>query len=73
MLDRRLGTQQFAVIGFAVGFLMGTTGLIVLARKLTPPARGKPLEWEDAATTDPSENGQDGAKERENSLRDPEN
>ena len=39
-LDRQLGTSIFALLGFGLGLLLGTTGLLVLARHLTPTARG---------------------------------
>jgi hypothetical protein len=46
-LDKRWGTTLLAPVGFGLGLVLGTTGLIVLAKKLTPPAGGKPLPWDD--------------------------
>ena len=46
-LDKRFGTNFLALIGFAFGRLLGTTGLIVLAKRFTPPAGGEPLAWDD--------------------------
>jgi hypothetical protein len=45
--DQRLGTSFLAVTGFAAGLVLGTVGLIILAKRFTPPARGKPLAWDD--------------------------
>lgn len=47
-LDKRWGTTFLAPLGFGLGLLLGTMGLIVLAKKLTPPARGTPLPWDDS-------------------------
>lgn len=49
-IDKRLGTQIFAPIGFGLGLLFGTTALVVLARKFTPAAGGTPLPWPDEKT-----------------------
>jgi hypothetical protein len=46
-LDRRFGTNFLAATGFIGGLVLGTAGLIVLAQKFTPPARGQALPWED--------------------------
>jgi len=46
-LDRRLGTQFLTPIGFVLGTVLATFILILLARKLTPPARGDPLPFDD--------------------------
>ncbi len=45
--DQRYGTSFLAMTGFGVGLVLGTVGLIVLAKRFTPPARGKPLAWDD--------------------------
>lgn len=47
MLDRRLGTTFLAPIGFGLGLTAGTAGLLVLVKRFSPPARGKPLPWDD--------------------------
>jgi|LakMenEpi03Aug12_release.lakeMendotaPanAssembly.Ray.scaffolds.fasta_scaffold06703_5 hypothetical protein len=45
--DRRYGTSFLALTGFGVGLVLGTVGLLVLAKRFTPRARGKPLAWDD--------------------------
>jgi hypothetical protein len=47
-LDRRWGTTFLAPVGFGLGLLLGTAGLIILAKKLTPTARGNPLPWDES-------------------------
>ncbi len=47
-IDRRFGMRLWTPIGLVVGFVLGTGLLLILARKLTPPARGKPIPFEDA-------------------------
>lgn len=53
-LDRRWEKSFLSPLGFGLGLIMGTVGLIVLARRLTPPAGGKPLidEPVDVATAE---------------------
>lgn len=46
-LDRRWGTSLCTPAGFLIGMVLATTALIVIAQKLTPPARGKPLPFDD--------------------------
>lgn len=53
MLDRRFGTSFFALLGFLLGLVVGTTGLVVLAKRFSPQARGKPLAWEDDDSEEP--------------------
>ncbi|MEC8556017.1 MAG: hypothetical protein VXZ82_13495 [Planctomycetota bacterium] len=45
-LDRRLRTNYLALVGLGVGVTLGTYILILLAKRLTPPARGAPLSDE---------------------------
>lgn len=47
-LDRRWGTSLCTPAGFLIGMVLATTALIVIAQKLTPPARGKPLPFDDS-------------------------
>ena len=47
MLDKRFGTTFLAPCGFGLGLIAGTTGLIILGRLYTPPARGNPLPWQE--------------------------
>lgn len=65
-LDHRWGSSFFTPAGFLLGMALATTALIVIAQKLTPPARGKPLAEDDvdvpsdhADTGDPNP-GRDG-------------
>ncbi len=46
-LDRRWGSSIFTPAGFLLGMALATIALIVLAQKLAPPARGKPLPLDD--------------------------
>ncbi len=46
MADKKLGTGFLSPLGFALGLVVGTIGLVVLAKRLTPPAAGKPLPFE---------------------------
>lgn len=46
MLDKKFETKLLAPIGFAIGLVLGTVGLLVLAKRFTPPSGGKPLTWE---------------------------
>lgn len=45
--DHRLGTSFWTPTGLVLGTLLGTYLLLLLARKLTPPARGKPIPFDD--------------------------
>lgn len=47
-LDRRWGSSLCTPIGFLLGMALATTALVVIAQKLTPPARGKPIPFDDA-------------------------
>lgn len=47
-LDKHWGTTWLTPLGFGVGLFLGTTGLIVLARKLTPIASVNRLPSTDA-------------------------
>ena len=46
-LDRRWGSSLCTPAGFLLGIVLATTALVVLAQKLAPAARGKPLPLED--------------------------
>ncbi len=46
-LDQKIGTSFLGMTGFVFGLVVGTIGLLVLARRFTPKARGKPLAWPD--------------------------
>ncbi len=46
MADKKLGTGFLSPLGFVIGLVVGTVGLVVLAKRLTPPAAGKPLPFE---------------------------
>ena len=61
LADKRVGTGFLAPVGFAIGLAAGTAGLLVLVRRLSPPARGKPLPLSDGECGDggSSEAGQD--------------
>ncbi len=50
LLDQRWGTSYLAPGGFALGMLLATAALVLLARKLAPPARGRALPWDDEST-----------------------
>jgi hypothetical protein len=47
LLDSRLGTSFLAPLGSLLGIGLATSLLLILAKKLTPPARGKPLGPDD--------------------------
>lgn len=55
--DKQLSTNFLSLIGFGVGLAFGLVGLIVLAKRLTPPARGKSLEWPEAKKSESSAEG----------------
>ena len=44
-LDKYFETSLLTPAGFLFGLACGLTGLVVLARKFTPPARGEPIPW----------------------------
>jgi hypothetical protein len=46
LLDQRWGTRFLAPLGFGFGLTAGTAGLLVLVRRFSPPAGGKPLSWD---------------------------
>lgn len=46
-LDRRWGSSLCTPAGFLLGMALATAALVVIAQKLTPPARGKPLPFDD--------------------------
>jgi len=54
-LDRRWGSSFFTPAGFLLGMVLATTSLVVLAQKLAPPARGKPLPFDDEANAQDSD------------------
>ena len=41
--DRRWGTSFLGPTGFALGMVLATTALLILVRRLIPPAGGLPL------------------------------
>jgi len=47
VLDRRWGTTFLAPVGFGIGLTAGTAGLLVLVKRFSPPAGGKPLPWDE--------------------------
>ncbi len=47
MLDNRFGTRFLTPAGFLFGIVLATTLLLILAKKLTPAAGGKPLPFDD--------------------------
>ena len=51
-LDQRLGTSFLTPTGFALGIAFATCALIFLARKLTPPARGRPIPFDELNSND---------------------
>ncbi len=51
-LDRQLSTNYWMPIGFALGVAAGTALLVLLARLLTPPAGGTPLNSDDESSDD---------------------
>lgn len=55
ILDKKFQTSFLALLGFAFGLVAGTAGLLVLAKRFTPPARGKPLSWDDETPVEPEE------------------
>jgi len=46
-LDDLLDTSLFTPAGFLIGIVLGITLLLILAQKFAPPARGKPLPFEE--------------------------
>lgn len=51
-IDGKLGTGFFTPAGIFLGMGLATYLLVLLARKLTPPARGTPIPFEDEPTDD---------------------
>lgn len=51
-LDNQFGTGFLTPVGFALGIFIATTALVALAHKLTPPARGKPIPFDDESEQD---------------------
>lgn len=45
--DKKFNTKWFAPLGILVGLTLATVVLILIAKKLTPPARGEPIAFED--------------------------
>ena len=62
-LDRRWGTSVFTPAGFLLGIVLATTALLVLAKKLTPPARGNPLPLDDLPLDDEAGGDADSSKD----------
>lgn len=54
-LDQKFGTAFLAPVGFGLGLTLGTVGLLVLVRQFSPPARGKPLPWDDESDSSDGE------------------
>ena len=46
-LDTRYQTQFLALIGLVAGLILSTCLLLLLANKLTPPAGGEPIPYDD--------------------------
>lgn len=51
--DRKLDTNFLTPIGTIMGMVFAVGMLLLLAKKLTPPARGKPIPFEDEKGNDP--------------------
>ena len=64
-LDRRWKSSLCTPAGFLLGMALATTALVVLAQKLAPPARGKPLPFDD--DVEPQENGEQNATDQHGS------
>ena len=63
MADKKLGTGFLSPLGFVVGLVVGTIGLVVLAKRLTPPAAGKPLPFEGDDRNDGEQSEQASSKD----------
>ncbi|MEZ6138264.1 MAG: hypothetical protein R3C53_25555 [Pirellulaceae bacterium] len=46
-IDRWLKTTMFTPAGFGLGIVVAVAALLVLSKKLTPPAGGKPIPFDD--------------------------
>lgn len=57
-LDDLLETKFLALAGLILGMVLGTTMLLILAKRLIPPAGGKPIPFEDEEV-DEEESSQD--------------
>ena len=55
LIDRQLGTSIFTPAGFLLGLALAMVALVILAKKLAPPARGKPIPFEDELPADKGE------------------
>ena len=55
LADRYWGTSFFMPAGFLLGIVLATLALLVLAQKLAPVARGKPLADEPEARAESAE------------------
>lgn len=58
MADKKLGTGFLSPLGFILGLIAGTVGLVVLAKRLTPPVAGKPLPFEEDEPSDDAQSEQ---------------
>ncbi|GAB5404370.1 MAG: hypothetical protein Aurels2KO_26010 [Aureliella sp.] len=47
LIDQKLGSKLWSVVGIAVGMLAMTTVFLVMAKQMIPPAEGSPLTDED--------------------------
>ncbi len=47
VVDDKLGTQFLAPTGLVLGFIVGTYVLLLLAKKMAPPAGGRPIPFAD--------------------------
>ena len=48
-LDQKLGTKFLTVSGLVLGMALATGLLLLLVQKLTPPAGGKPIPFDEEA------------------------
>lgn len=70
-LDDQLGTGFLTPIGIALGMAFAMGMLLLLSKKLTPPARGNPIPFEDDEGKDPWNADPVGGDLSEDSARDP--
>jgi hypothetical protein len=54
-LDSKLETNWLSPLGFGVGLIVGTVGLVVLAKRFTPPARGTALPFDETKNSKESD------------------
>ena len=52
LLDRQLRTAFLTPVGFGIGIALATAALLILANKLVPPGRGRPLPLDDDVEDD---------------------